>query len=71
MEVIELWPPSQGEVNGRPDLFVDAPFRRGPAIDHSSRMRKRDYLSNIERHGGMLRLLPTCRRSPFTSKPST
>lgn len=43
MEVIELWPFSQGEINGGPDLFVDAALRHGAAIEHSSRMRKRDY----------------------------
>lgn len=44
MEVIELWPFSQGEMNGGHDLFVDAAFRYGAGIEHSSRMRKRDYL---------------------------
>jgi uncharacterized protein len=44
MEVIELWPFSQGEIKGGPDLFVDAAFRHGAAVEHSSRMRKRDYL---------------------------
>src|SRR5262249_518073 len=29
MEVIELWPFSQGEISGEPDLFVDAAFRHG------------------------------------------
>jgi len=28
MEVIELWPFSQGEINGGPDQFVDAAFRQ-------------------------------------------
>lgn len=44
MEVIELWPFSQGEVHGGPDLFIDAAFRYGAGIEHSSRLRKRDYL---------------------------
>jgi hypothetical protein len=44
MEVIELWPFSQGEMHGGRDLFVDAAFRHGAAIEHSPRMRKRDYL---------------------------
>jgi uncharacterized protein len=44
MEVIELWPFSQGEVTGGPDLFIDSAFRHGPAIDHSSDLRRRDYL---------------------------
>jgi hypothetical protein len=29
-------------VNGGPDLFIDAAFRHGPGIEHSSRLRKRD-----------------------------
>ena len=44
MEVIELWPFSQGEMHGGRDLFVYVAFRHGAAIEHSSRMRKRDYL---------------------------
>jgi hypothetical protein len=30
MEVIELWPFTQGEISGEPDRFVDAAFRHGP-----------------------------------------
>lgn len=44
MEVIELWPFSQGEISGGPDQFIDSAFRLGPAIDHSSDLRRRDYL---------------------------
>jgi predicted AAA+ superfamily ATPase len=47
MEVIELWPFSQGEISSEPDLFVDAAFRHGPTIEHSSPLRQRDYLSRI------------------------
>jgi uncharacterized protein len=47
MEVIELWPFSQGELNGEPDRFVDAAFRHGPALEHSSELRRRDYLDRI------------------------
>ncbi len=63
MEVIELWPFAQGEIDGGPDLFVDSAFRHGAAIEHSSRMRKRDYLELAvvggfpEGQGDMLRLL--------------
>lgn len=31
METIELWPLSQGEIDGAPDGFVDAAFELGPA----------------------------------------
>jgi predicted AAA+ superfamily ATPase len=44
MEVIELWPFSQGEIDGTPDGFVDAAFRHGPALDHTSTLKRRDYL---------------------------
>jgi predicted AAA+ superfamily ATPase len=47
MEVIELWPFSQGEIDSGPDRFVDAAFRHGPQIEHSSALRKRDYLDRV------------------------
>lgn len=47
MEVIELWPFSQGERSGEPDRFVDAAFRHGPRIDHSSPLRRRNYLDRL------------------------
>jgi uncharacterized protein len=51
MEVIELWPFSQGEIDDAPDGFVDAAFDRGPNIDHSSSLRRRDYLERAVRGG--------------------
>jgi len=47
MEVIELWPFSQGELLGEPDGFVDAVLRHGPGIDHSSSLHRRDYLERV------------------------
>lgn len=47
MEVIEMWPFSQGEISGEPDRFVDAAFRHGPGIDHSSSLRRRNYLDRL------------------------
>lgn len=47
MEIIELWPFSQGEIAGTPDRFVDTLFAHGPHIDHSSELRRRDYLERI------------------------
>ncbi|MEU0807110.1 AAA family ATPase [Streptomyces sp. NPDC005970] len=44
MEVIELWPFSQGEISGGPDRFVDAAFTHGPGLSRTSALRKRDYL---------------------------
>ncbi len=47
MEIIELWPFSQGEIDGTPDRFVDAAFTRGSEIDHQSDLRRRDYLDRL------------------------
>ncbi len=51
METVELWPFSQGEIDGTPDRFVDAAFARGPALAHASRLRRRDYLERVARGG--------------------
>lgn len=47
MEIIELWPFSQGEMHGGPDRFIDAALRHGPAVDHSSDLRRKDYLERV------------------------
>lgn len=47
MEVIELWPLSQGELESGLDGFVDAVFQHGPRLNHSSALRRRDYLERI------------------------
>jgi uncharacterized protein len=47
MEIIELWPFSQGEMTGGPDRFVDVAFRHGPTVDHSSDLRRKDYLERV------------------------
>lgn len=47
MEIIELWPFSQGEISGEPDPLVDAALRHGPGIDHSSPLRRRSYLDRL------------------------
>lgn len=41
MEVIELWPFSQGEIGGLPDRFIDAAFQHGPHLDRTSTLRRR------------------------------
>ncbi len=51
MEIIELHPFSQGEIDGEPDRFVDAAFAQGPNLQHSSTLRKRDYLERAVRGG--------------------
>lgn len=73
MEVIELWPFSQGEVNGCPDRFVDAAFRHGPDIQHSSQQRRRDYLDRVVAGGfpEAVRRAPRRRAAFFDSYVST
>jgi predicted AAA+ superfamily ATPase len=44
MEIIELWPFSQGEIDKTPDGFVDAAFALGPSLSHESSLRRTDYL---------------------------
>jgi predicted AAA+ superfamily ATPase len=51
MEIVELWPFSQGEIDHSPDAFVDAAFARGPALSRTSTLRKRDYLERVTRGG--------------------
>ena len=51
MEVVELWPFAQGEIDRCPDAFVDAAFALGPALSRTSPLRKRDYLERIARGG--------------------
>ncbi|MDR7274285.1 ATP-binding protein [Catenuloplanes atrovinosus] len=52
METVELWPFSQGEIDGTPDRFVDAIFALGPALRHDSAIGRADYAARIVR-GGM------------------
>jgi len=51
MEIIELWPFSQGEIDGTPDRFVDAAFTHGPGLAHTSSQRRRDYIERVVRGG--------------------
>jgi predicted AAA+ superfamily ATPase len=51
METIELWPFSQGEIDGTADRFIDAAFARGARLTHTSTMRRRDYLERVVRGG--------------------
>ena len=43
METIELWPFSQGEIDGTADGFVDAVFRDGAALRHTSQILRTEY----------------------------
>lgn len=51
METIELWPFAQGEIDGRPDRFVDAAFALGPDLRHDSDITRRQYAERLVRGG--------------------
>lgn len=62
METIELWPFSQGEIDGTVDRFVDAAFAHGTALKHTSDLRRRDYLERVARGGYPEAVRRTARR---------
>jgi predicted AAA+ superfamily ATPase len=51
METIELWPLSQGEIDGMPDGFVDATFALGPELQHTSNESRAGYIDRVTRGG--------------------
>lgn len=51
METIGLWPLAQGEIDGRPDRFVDAVFERGMALRHRSGEERGNYIDRLVRGG--------------------
>lgn len=51
MQIIELWPLSQGEIDREPDGFVEAVFRDGAALRHSSALTRLDYARRVVRGG--------------------
>ena len=51
IETIELWPFSQGEIDGTPDRFVDAVFEQGEALTHDSVITRQEYAERIVRGG--------------------
>lgn len=51
MEIVELWPFSQGEIDRCPDAFIDAAFAHGSTLTRTSALRKRDYLEQVVRGG--------------------
>lgn len=66
METIELWPLSQGEIDGTPDAFVDAAFAQGPELRHESTVTRDGYIERIVRGGfpGVMTRSPA-RRSDY------
>jgi predicted AAA+ superfamily ATPase len=73
MEIIELWPFSQGEMSEGPDRFIDAAFRHGPRLTHSSEWRRKDYLERVVVGGfpEAVRRTPRRRAAFFDSYLST
>jgi uncharacterized protein len=69
MEIVELWPFSQGEIDHCPDAFIDAAYDLGPALSRTSTLRKRDYLERVVRGGypEALRRSPRRRAAFFDS----
>ena len=51
METIELWPFSQGEIDGTPDGFIDAVFTQGPELIHASQVTRAEYAERLVRGG--------------------
>ncbi|WP_424535160.1 ATP-binding protein [Sphaerisporangium viridialbum] len=51
METIELWPFSQGEIDGTADGFVDALFAEGERLRHTSAVTRNEYAERIVRGG--------------------
>jgi len=50
-QTIELWPFSQGEIQGSADGFIDAVFAAGPSISHTSGLSRTDYAGRVVRGG--------------------
>jgi hypothetical protein len=73
MEIIELWPFSQGELRRSPDGFVDAAFAHGAALTRTSPLRKRDYLEAVVRGGfpEAVRRAPPRRAAFLLGRPGT
>ena len=51
IETIELWPFSQGEIDGTADRFVDAIFDEGGGLGHGSAMTRQEYAERVVRGG--------------------
>ncbi len=50
-ETIELWPLSQGEIDGTSDGFIDAIFELGPKFRHRSTEDRHGYIDRVIRGG--------------------
>lgn len=50
-ETVEMWPFSQGEIDGAPDRFVDAAFELEPQFTTGASLDRSDYLKRAIRGG--------------------
>ncbi|MDH2425042.1 ATP-binding protein [Sphaerisporangium sp. TRM90804] len=51
VETVELWPFSQGEIDGTPDRLVDALFTEGENLRHTSSVTRAQYAERVVRGG--------------------
>jgi len=51
MEIVELWPFSQGEMNGRRERFIDHAFQGSLPLDYRSHSTRLDYFGRVTRGG--------------------
>jgi predicted AAA+ superfamily ATPase len=68
IEAIELWPFSQGEIDGTPDQFVDVIFEQGEAFAHESSVARDEYAERVVRGGFPRRWLA---RTPVVASASS
>lgn len=47
LEIVDLWPLSQGEIDGAPDAFIDAMFAQGRQVRHDSGLTRADYAQRL------------------------
>lgn len=70
METVELWPFSQGEIDGAPDGFIDAVFAHGDKVRCTSDIPRAEYAERLVRGGfpeAVARTNDRRRRSFFNS----
>ncbi|MEI6621123.1 MAG: ATP-binding protein, partial [Actinomycetes bacterium] len=51
VETVNLWPLSQGEIDGSSDRFLDAVFQAGPEFTHTTDLRRADYPARLVQGG--------------------
>jgi AAA domain len=69
METVELWPLSQGEIDDKPDRFVDAAFALGPDLRHDSGETRSGYNDFVRVRRPELRRCQERRSSPSAPQP--